>query len=86
MTIRRAVPFPTSYIIKDLSYAIALAEEAGLDLAQAATDQAPHGANRGGGLSRQLLHRGDPHHAEEVRSARHIARPVDPEPRRSSIR
>lgn len=29
--------FPTSYIIKDLSYAIALAEEAGLDLAQAAT-------------------------------------------------
>ena len=35
-------------------------------------DQAPHGANRGGGLSRQLLHRGDPHHAEEVRRARHI--------------
>ena len=29
--------FPTSYIIKDLSYAIALAESAGLDLAQAAT-------------------------------------------------
>jgi len=29
--------FPTSYIIKDLSYALALAEEAGLDLAQAAT-------------------------------------------------
>ena len=29
--------FPTSYIIKDLSYAIALAESAGLDLTQAAT-------------------------------------------------
>lgn len=29
--------FPTSYIIKDLSYALALAESAGLDLAQAAT-------------------------------------------------
>ena len=29
--------FPTSYIIKDLSYAIDLAESAGLDLAQAAT-------------------------------------------------
>ena len=29
--------FPTTYIIKDLSYAIALAESAGLDLAQAAT-------------------------------------------------
>jgi hypothetical protein len=29
--------FPTSYIIKDLSYAIALAESAGLHLPQAAT-------------------------------------------------
>jgi len=29
--------FPTSYIIKDLSYAIALAESAGIDLEQAAT-------------------------------------------------
>ena len=29
--------FPTSYIIKDLSYAIALAESAGIELAQAAT-------------------------------------------------
>jgi 3-hydroxyisobutyrate dehydrogenase-like beta-hydroxyacid dehydrogenase len=29
--------FPTTYIIKDLSYAIALAESAGLDLPQATT-------------------------------------------------
>jgi 3-hydroxyisobutyrate dehydrogenase-like beta-hydroxyacid dehydrogenase len=29
--------FPTSYIIKDLSYALALAESAGLELEQAST-------------------------------------------------
>ena len=54
--------FPTSYIIKDLSYAIALAESAGLHLAAGHHHEAPHGEDRGRGLSRPLLHGRDSHH------------------------